>query len=228
MATAVKSKPILFSGPMVKAILDGRKTMTRRIVKPQPDESCWFPADARLAWSNGVQVEQVNGKQLVVKRCHYGQAGDRLWVREQHWFRKDDGITAYFDGSIRTHITAGFPNHYCPATKPPPDDWPNNHKELGFRSVPSIHMPRWASRITLEITGVRVERLQEISNADAEAEGVRATEWAAKPLPLREQSLSVVKLAFSHLWESINGKGSWEANPWVWAIAFRRLEPPHA
>ena len=213
MATAVKSKPILFSGPMVKAILDGRKTMTRRIVKPQ---------------------SLFDGKDAIVKRfpnqegCPYGKPGDRVWVREQHWFRKDDGITAYFDGSIRTHITAGFPNHYCPATKPPPDDWPNNHKELGFRSVPSIHMPRWASRITLEITGVRVERLQEISNADAEAEGVRATEWAAKPLPLREQSLSVVKLAFSHLWESINGKGSWEANPWVWAIAFRRLEPPHA
>jgi hypothetical protein len=82
MTTATKERPILFSAAMVRAILDGRKHQTRRVIKPQPDESCWFPGDARMAWSNGVQVELVNGRRLVVKRCPYGVVGDRLWVRE--------------------------------------------------------------------------------------------------------------------------------------------------
>jgi hypothetical protein len=170
-----KERPILFSTPMVRALLAGTKTQTRRIVKPQPVTS--GDRDTFL--------------------CPYGQPGDLLWVRETHYVAS----AGYRDGRDRVI--------WYRATEPEaPCSW-----------TPSIHMPRWASRITLRITGVRVERLNDISNEDAAAEG-----W---PGPDEQNSIaSAYPIAwYSRLWEQINGRSSWERNPWVWVVSFERVQP---
>lgn len=180
----MKERPILFSGPMVRAILSGAKTQMRRIVKPQPD---------------------VPGCDIRDSPYHKGM---RLWVREAWNFlgtdmmrhgrthSTQDGVVKYLaDGERRTINTKWRNVEVWMARKP--------------QSRPSIHMPRWASRITLEITGVRVERLQAISEADAAAEGC--------------DGKGPLSYHYAQLWESINGPGSWEANPWVWVVEFRRI-----
>ena len=175
-------RPILMSAPMVRALIEGTKTQTRRVV-----------ADRHLAQ---IDLSRTPCRANWSKPMPYGQPGDRLWVREA-WMdlRGVDGAIA------NCMFRATFGNA--------PD---------GGKWRPSIHMPRWASRITLEVTGVRVERLQDISTSDAEAEG-----W---PGPDAENSISsTYPIAwYSKLWEEINGPGSWTANPWVWCVAFRRLE----
>jgi len=173
----MKERPILFSAPMVRAILEGRKTQTRRVVKNK------YSHDWR-------------------RKCPYGQRGDMLWVRET-WSETPEGDIVYR------------------ATDPA---WDN--EGTGLKWKPSIHMPRWARRITLEITDVYVERLREISEADAFADGVDSMRYAftRKDLPttLFPQSS---KAQFKVLWESINGAGSWDANPWVWVISFEKANP---
>lgn len=192
-------RPILFSAPMVRAILEGRKTQTRRIVKPQPSPSsdtAFIGLDGIWRFSHPTLRGPVSHEADDV-RCPYGQPGDRLWVREAWAFHPD------FPESTRRAIyraDAGVEN-----------DVP--------RWRPSIHMPRWASRILLEITAVRVERLQDISETDAQAEGV------ANSLHLRGGRLA--RENFAHLWWTINGDGSWEANPWVWVVEFKRVEAHH-
>lgn len=174
----MKERPILFSGPMVRAILEGRKTQTRRVVKPQP---------AHIAGIGTVlNIDTITGK-----ACPYGKPGDRLWVRET-W----DGVRLDGGGALVSYRADG--------DKPVTDDG---------RWHPSIHMPRWASRITLEVVSVRVERLQEISEEDAMAEGVALAENYRGPVA-----------HFASLWEQINGLGSWNANPWVWVVEFRRVQ----
>jgi len=214
----VKERQILFSAPMVRAILAGRKTQTRRVVKPQPDwerpmpcssqtpEGWQGPLDYSL-WSHEGDASEGS------RRCPYGQPGDRLWVREawrvrggqEYEYQRDRSQVMY----RATHGEDGYP--------------------LGWESYdwrPSIHMPRWASRITLEITGVRVERLNEVSEADAMSEGVTALDgqfsgcYAAGPA----LSGTTAKECFRRLWASINGPDSWEANPWVWVLEFRRID----
>jgi len=169
-------RPILMSAPMVRAILEGRKTMTRRIVKPPK----W--SDAEHA---GVDYP-----------CPYGCAGDRLWVRET-WL--PGGNISYLatspgDGSVKFH-------------------W-----------KPSIHMPRRASRITLEVTGVLVERVQEISEADAKAEGCEATNCG---MDGAEGPGFSYRQTFRSLWDSINAKRGygWDVNPHVWVVAFNQVQP---
>ena len=192
-------RPILFSAPMVRAILAGTKTQTRRIAKPQPE-----PGEIG---SFGRGIPFIRGRDKTY-RCPYGQPGDRLWVREAFDFLPSGGpdqptaceIVYWANGAIEPRIA-------------PPDYNPMVYAHEKIR--PSIHMPRWASRITLEITGVRVERLQDISKDDAKAEGVDA-------LPM-ETRRATAKADFHALWESINGAGSWDANPWVWVLEFRRL-----
>jgi len=196
-------RPILFSAPMVRAILAGTKTQTRRAVKaahpdwvrinPQPHQD-----DAgRLCygWDGNV------GKPLC---CPYGQPGDRLWVRETWGFNPD------FPGLLA---------HICFRA-----DRGHEHDAINWR--PSIHMPRAASRITLEVTGVRVERLQAISEADARAEGVAE---APLPMGLMYSTAAVMRTryreGFGQLWCDINGANSWDANPWVWAVEFKRVTP---
>jgi hypothetical protein len=181
-------RPILFSAPMVRAILDGRKTQTRRALKHQPIDIIPMPAEPAREW---VILEQRDpepkGK---VIRCRFGVPGDLLWVRETHYV-----------WSAGSRDGATEPEAPCTWT-------------------PSIHMPRWASRITLRVTDVRVERLHDIEESDAEAEGVDAA-WGnvgADALPLYVEG-------FKRIWAKINGEDSWATNPWVWVVSFERMQP---
>jgi hypothetical protein len=218
LTRTVTYHPILFSGPMVKAILDGRKTQTRRVIRHlfsvPPD---WYPdrynkTDQWTFW--GPRGTPESGKcSLPLFRCPYGQPGDRLWVREawSPWanrpaiiYRADNVIREYSDPL--PHLLTMYMD----------DD--NN----GWR--PSIHMSRWASRLTLEITGVRVERVQEISEGDAKDEGVYVNAhgvWSVDGVGW----YSCPSGCFRDRWNALNGKRNfgWEENPWVWVIEFRRL-----
>lgn len=201
----MKSRPILFSAPMVRALLDGTKTQTRRVVKY---------ADPSLIDTDGWPLTDLSecGAGEVRIACPYGQLGDRLWVRETGWERPERTSTMMRAGADTWH------QYYYDADLWSESDH-NDFKTWGFKRRPSIFMPRWASRITLEITGLRLERLQDISEADARAEGA-----APYRLPLHP-GFGPFKAGYSNLWESINGPGSWDANPWVWCISFRRIEP---
>lgn len=197
----MKERPILFSGAMVRALLAGTKTQTRRVVKPQPEamhdgEPYWFIGGYR-AWTYrpAPPIPLRAGGAPVL--CPYGQPGDRLWVRETF---------ARIDGQTRPWIETDYKATYTHGDR--------LGDSLGIRKKwsPSIHMPRDASRITLEITGLRMERLQDISEADAIAEGV----YTDPACPAYD--------AYAQLWDEINGSGSWAKNPWVWVIDFRRIE----
>lgn len=194
----MKEHPILFSGPMVRAILDGRKTKTRRVVRGALGAFWDHPAytarvvDGAVRWSH--DGEDV-GAGSPMPRCPYGPPGDRLWVRETFCLRDPEH-----------HPERGY---WYAAT----DDVDNP------RWTPSIHMPRRASRLTLEVTAVRVERLQAISEADAQAEGVAYADAAAR---LVESGMWCE--GFAELWDSINGDlASWASNPWVWVVEFKRI-----
>ncbi len=195
----MKELPIRFSGPMVKAILDGSKTQTRRVVKQ--DRDGLLDCKPTPAWDAFWQCVA----------CPYGKPGDRLWVRETFGIDDEDGAVLYFADPD----TAQNAEHarICE------DRYP--------RRRPSIHMPRWASRILLEITDVRVERVQDISEADAQAEGIEYSErFEGYCIGMAEHYHSHdPRLSYASLWESINGPDSWAANPWVWVVEFRRIEP---
>ncbi len=198
----MKERPILFNGEMVRAILDGRKTMTRRPVKPQPGPLGIHPA---------MRVQMAENPPL-------GTIGDRLWVRET--WRCHGGREYEYQKhqpSIRYRADAEPVEAVC-------NEW-----------TPSIHMPRWASRITLEITGVRVERVQEMEGMDAASsdalkEGVHRihheggnyyySAFRNQPDP---KNWTDPCLAFKELWQSIYT--NWDANPWVWVYEFRRVNP---
>lgn len=211
----MKERPILFSGPMVRAILNGRKTMTRRVVKPQPN----FPFGCNRIvlepdpWHNdafeGTAADGMGnqGQRQLVWYCEdyagnlvaqwspkrpFAMPGDVLWVRETH-YREGVGCDVIYraDPDAERDLDPAF---------------------TGCAWIPSIFMPRWASRITLEVINVRVERLQDISEADAKAEGVAM------------HGDDNAEHAFAQLWSEINGADSWTANPWVWVVEFRKLE----
>lgn len=191
----MRERPIIFSGEMVRAILEGRKTQTRRVVKPQPPLDEW---GVSKPWQT--DAFEVNGRDY---RCPYGLPGDRLWVRET--FSPD-----YFDAQSRHAYRADWTlesGEFVPEPK-----W-----------TPSIHMPRWASRITLEVTDVRVERVQDISNSDIYAEGILPPD-PDEPGPYDPDEGA--RSAFKDLWWSINAKRGygWEKNPWVWVVEFKRVE----
>lgn len=181
----MKERGILFSDEMVRAILDGRKTQTRRVLRIQPPDHV-----IRLRPFFGQEVRWIDfdGSNFEV-RCPFGKVGDRLWVREcfvccRHGPRHLECLEYRAD-----EMVGG-------------DDTP--------KWTPSIHMPRWASRITLEITDVRVQRLHDISQEDALAEGVDV--------------VSTARNAFCSLWCRINGGTAWDGNPWVWALTFKRVD----
>lgn len=196
----IKERPILFSGDMVRAILAGRKTQTRRVVKPQPSES-FLPT---VGVYHPTLVDRDGGLYPGAERFGasdenegylfpYGRPGDRLWVKE-----------TFYDCRFDTYKK----NYEYRA------DWnaDDDAFERDFAWKPSIFMPRDASRITLEIEAVRVERLNQITDADARVEGccgVASTQWG---LP-----------NYRYVWESINGRGSWGKNPWVWVIGFKLI-----
>lgn len=210
----MKERPILFSTEMVRAILEGRKTQTRRIVKKQPHGAGeWVRQLASWLFPN------VNP--YIKLKCPYGQPGDRLWVRET-WFND---------------MSFGSPEYYYRANGEFDEQFERHRLgQVGpFKWRPSIFMPREASRILLEVMDVRVERLQDISEEDAKAEGVTDVEFYPDdgfPLSVGHMvgkddgntMLHTTRVkAYSTLWESINGKGSWDKNPWVWVIEFKKI-----
>ena len=209
----MKERPILFSAPMVRAILGGTKKQTRRAIKGDLDDEARLHVGMYHPTVTDRHGEEQPGPEVFgawttdgewAMRCPYGQPGDRLWVRETFQRFSEDGEIIYKADK------AGF-------------DAMNELKRDEFyeaRWRPSIHMPRWASRITLEVTAVKVERLQDISEADAKAEG--AEPYRLPVHPDREHLRHVD--GYHDLWESINGPGSWDANPWVWCVSFSRLE----
>lgn len=238
----MKERPILFSAPMVKALLAGTKAQTRRIVKftdfgrSDTEGYDWHYRDKRMLWND------ISHAQLL-RMCPYGgpQDSSRLYVREA------------FSGPYACGVTPircwepGRDIWYWADGNPPYGDW--------TKPKPSIHMPRWASRITLEVTEVRVQRLQEISEDDALAEGVTPytfpgpwwqgyddrdgmmihsqavgetpPDWMLEPKRMRDTDYlnRSAKQEFESLWNRINGTGSWDANPWVWAVSFKVVAP---
>ena len=205
----MRERPILFNGDMVRAILDGRKTQTRRVVKLQPfttplkDGECYTEDEFRRIVLSDIS--------------RFGTIGDRLWVRET-W-----GLMAYHDttdwcrDSIKGLSEADCRERYLVEHAA---NWNLPNESAFWR--PSIHMPRWASRITLEITGVRVERLNDISEKDAKAEGVIPVEYEGMEHPDNPwMSAQAHRDAFRDLWQSIYG--NWDANPWVWVYEFRKM-----
>jgi hypothetical protein len=222
----MKERPITFSAPMVRAILDGRKTVTRRLVRPQPEDRCplvtdwgnvfrnYAPHDAALG-----NVKMADGSWGRVQ-CHYGQPGDLLWVRET-WYCDDYRVQR---GPYLKPEDFDVDDARCNGVLvyKADGDRPYEAEQPVWR--PSIFMPRWASRITLEITDVRLERLQDISEADAVAEGCKPIrpELVQDGLIVRQGRSAVEE--FRLVWEEIHGPGSWDANPWVWVIEFKRLE----
>lgn len=235
----MKERPILFSGPMVRAILEGRKTVTRRVVKPafpasvvevQPfagDLSAWMPVmpgPPDQPWEEQIRT------------CPYGKPCDRLWVRESHAqvFEVDipEGRPV---GPIGTSGSPGRPGWKCRYVYRADGEMPNvQWHHIGdsqpVRWTPSIHMPRDASRILLEITNVRVERLQDITEEQAVAEGVDRPEnirdvdvWDGAERELFN-AMNQPRDRFKRLWADINGAESWDANPWVWVVEFKRVE----
>ncbi len=210
----MKSTPILFIGPMVRLILEGRKTQTRRIIKPQPPEGglCEFEGkdfgDPRTVYHPDDAMERECDDSGPFWKCPYGQPGDRLWVRETWQECLKCGSVEFLSDCNKSLCC-----RHCDA--------------LLFKWKPSIHIPRWASRIDLEIISVRVERLNDISEEDAKAEGALpellfADLYASTRLDTHFHG-STYKDGFRFVWESINGPGSWDANPWVWRIEFRKL-----
>ncbi len=229
-------RPMLFSAPMVRGLLNDTKTQTRRVakltanghVKEPSGNRRWHTADfdARLA-------------------CPYGQPSDRLWVRETYGYRggciSSNPQTALVDyiadkatATIELAAGAATPIHRRPKPNEERHDYEAYLHRFWTRSIPAIHMPRWASRIMLEITRVRVERLQDLTAVDAIAEGIESLtyggqtsyrdyslsdEWA-EVSPMLESPIE----SYCTLWESINGPGSWDANPWVWVVDFKRMK----
>lgn len=217
---------ILFNGAMVQATLDGRKTQTRRVVKPQPDRaiSDWDmsvePGDTvlRLGWPYRIVESRGRNKrdagELSARKinCSYGQPGDRLWVRETH----------YMFGRWILGIDHKWHFNHCRGNAKYFDNPPDlvrkkNYHNPGWYKRASIHMPRWASRITLEIVAVRVERVWDITRSGIIAEGVELGDLGGADVRNKWQSL----------WDSINAKRGygWEKNPWVWVIEFKKIKP---
>lgn len=204
----MKERPILFKGEMVRAILDGRKTQTRRVVKKPVDE--WRIVAFNFQGASGRNYVLLQDADRTYRGfpCPYGKPGDQLWVREKHaicgpnvWYAAEcDNAPAW---------------EVC--------EYPDGSNYDG-KWRPSIHMPRWASRITLEVTGVRVEGVQDITDRDALFEGI---DYYAPPKNSEAYGawdMMSPSEGFMHLWDSINGKKyPWESNPFVWVVEFKRM-----
>ncbi|HBO6815976.1 TPA: hypothetical protein L4857_005820 [Pseudomonas aeruginosa] len=230
----MKERPILFSGPMVRAILGGSKTVTRRALNAQSmklinygaqvGECHYLPEDGKV---------HQNSAGYYADFCPYGQPGDRLWVREtwgviSNTWDESGNMVDWTPDRPATPIRelpfgSGYYSGHAIYAADGPMEWAGDDDGGGEpRSAwkPSIHMPRAISRILLEITAVRVERLQDITEDQAIAEGIDT-----HPMGFYGNGCITAGGAFLELWESINGDGSWAANPWVWVIEFRRVTP---
>ena len=226
----MKERQIPFNGPMVRAVLDGSKTQTRRVVKlpHQNPLGSWEsfdwggPNGGRTAQGETVPSQQViaHTRTGEIISCPHGQPGDRLWVRETWYcddYRVQDGPYLLPPCETAEEMREVGTLVYCAD-----DAAPYEQDQPVWR--PSTNMPRWVSRITLEITAVRVERLQDISETDAIAEGLmydsnHMGHWSGTG----EHWFMGARDAYRNLWKSINGLGSWDANPWVWVVEFKRI-----
>lgn len=210
-------RPILFSAPMVRAILARQKTMTRRALNER--DLAGFAAAADLGecgrFLDGQPITPAD-RNYHSMLCRYGEPGDRLWVRETFQPILAHGVD-YAAANYKTG--EGYTASY-PATDGR-IEFVDSEDEISDRCKPAIHMPRWASRILLEITSTRIERLQEISGMEAKWEGVTIPSH----LPQDGADLDWARREFQSLWSSINGEDSWNANPWVWVVEFRLLLP---
>ena len=216
--------PIPFRDWEVRAILDGRKTQTRRVMKPQPAPWVQSTPDRHPTTRTAPYIDAYCGERKtpenprgmsrdwhwwtaddrlgpLAARCPYGAPGDTLWVREAHALSANPDLKPWYRLDHPEACGSG--------------------PRVDVKWRPSIHMPRWASRITLRITDVRVERLQDISEDDARAEGVHRTDWEYE----NGECCDTDRDAFRALWNHINGLGAWAANPWVWVVSFERVKP---
>lgn len=235
MANQIKERPILFSAPMVRAIQEGRKTVTRRVLRFQPGADADITVERYNVAVTNRRGYQEAGPEIFGAwwrdgeagcKCPYGAPGDRLWVRET-WYCDHFEVTRgpYLkpdDLNVSEAIDDGTLVYAADGLTPYEADQPI--------WKPSIHMPRWASRILLEITNVRVERLQVISDKQALAEGVRLyADHAALGdwyhVEGKETYSADPRKSFELLWSSINGPTAWDANPWVWTVEFKRVTP---
>lgn len=216
------NRPIIFSAPMIQALLAGRKTQTRRMIKPQP---VWMAScgDRDGFWSGDAFIR-------VSRRF---AVGDRLWVREACWTewrgeKEGKGVQYKAGGWLPIADTQQAEEAWYDLDRYAHNRHPDNDTNTG-QLVPSIHMPRWASRLTLTVTDVRVQRAQEITDGDAEAEGV---EWESADPPFYyvpnvwPHSITAVETrdgaaaCYAKLWNHLHGPGAWDANPWIVALTF--------
>ncbi len=215
---SIVERPIPFKGEMVRAILDGRKTQTRRTMKVQP----WPDALVTVEHYHPTVIDRHGdmqpGKETFGAhwddgeygcRCPYGAPGDTLWVREawRAWSQYDDWPPS--------RLPPGVDVQYIADASAP---WSSRYRSPRF-------MPRWASRITLRITDIRVERLQDITQKDAIAEGAPESHPDIDRISRRFGYQDFSRSWFAQTWEGINGHGAWDENPWVWAISFERVKP---
>ncbi|WP_019106219.1 hypothetical protein [Pantoea ananatis] len=249
----MRERPILLNAEMVRAVLDGRKTQTRRIIQSpaknmqangqkvidyrEPGDKWYGEHVFSMRNQSGTWCDYT--KEQFLAKCPFGAVGERLWVRET-WQAIHDSLDEFGNVDERTWIPS--------VPKSSEGYWRavyaeefgvSNREDRDFPWRPAIHMPRWASRITLEITGVRVERLQDISEADACAEGIRAgvrrtdqsefnepvyCNYLADNLNVASEWFERPSDSFISLWQSIYGEESWQHSPWVWVIEFKLLD----
>ncbi len=208
----MKEHPLLMQGPLVRATLEGRKTQTRRPIKPQPDDDIVdveYDAIADLWLGNTQEDNDLGYTSSWAMRCPLGQAGDRLWVRET-WTAAMHDPKGPADCLYRADDNRGV-------------------EDLAeAKWTPSIHMPRWACRLVLPLVSVRVERVQDITDEDAKAEGVERISagpgWECWMGYGPSSSCKTARDSFRSLWISIYGEESWDANPWVWVAEWKEIE----
>ncbi|CDM90435.1 hypothetical protein [Xenorhabdus bovienii] len=246
----MKETPIIFNADMVRAILDGRKTQTRRVIQsPAKNMQCqgsevirhralgdkWYGDYVFSMRDKHGTWQDYTHKQFIAK-CPRGQIGDRLWVRETFAvLGNEDGCPIDWDENLIKGDEQQAARIYKASCWQNPSNyglWSIPDRDMQYEGTwrPSIHMPRWASRITLEVTDIRVERLQDIKEEDALAEGIKTGRFGNKSnwrdgfyAPGDNQPCFSAKEAFKCLWQSIYSEESWNANPWVWVIEFRRV-----
>lgn len=246
----MKERGMIFNAEMVRAILDGRKTQTRRIMKVQPENAelgLRRITDSSVAKEVGMYFWCLADACGVKNRsklfsCPFGEVGDRIWVREtfQGPLIPEDELSEFLGANPDKFESPAYCEYAADGGPRPEYVDADDNTRHGWR--PAIHMPRWASRITLEITGVRVERLNDISHEDAGHEGIHTEVWDqtvvarnyaaedeffqfwSESMPNYVEMNELFRASFHSLWHSIYGEESWQANPWVWVIEFKRIE----
>jgi hypothetical protein len=212
------ARPILMSAPMIRALIVGTKRQTRRILKNPEYYGC--PTGDCPHWQ---QAECNVAMQALAGECPYGKPSDLLWVRERAWIPREASLQ-----ELREGADTWIPDYYADGIT---DIDSEQYRDWGWKSTPSIHMPRWASRLTLELTDVRVQRLNKMNEHDCIEEGINyrcpSCGYTHRDAAnLMDHSLCKTKMPPPHefykeIWEGINGQGSWEKNPWVWVLTFK-------